>query len=48
MPGFSKLTATTEKHQVDLLTSHMGPTGGVNIGPGAISVGFISDQMDFA
>ena len=48
MPGFSELKATTEKHGVDLLISHMGLTGGVNIGPGAISVGFITDQMDFA
>ena len=48
MPGFSQLKATTEKHEVDLLISHMGLTGGVNIGPGAISVCFITDQMDFS
>ena len=47
MPGFSALKAATEKHDVQLLVSHMGLTGGVNIGPGAISVGFITDQENF-
>ncbi|ERP91566.1 hypothetical protein Q670_12285 [Alcanivorax sp. P2S70] len=44
MPGFDALKAATEQHAVELLVSHMGLTGGVNIGPGAISVGFISEQ----
>ena len=47
MPGFNALKAATEKHDVQLLVSHMGLTGGVNIGPGAISVGFITDQENF-
>ena len=44
MPGFDALKAATEQHAIELLVSHMGLTGGVNIGPGAISVGFISEQ----
>ena len=44
MPGFDVLKAATEQHAIELLVSHMGLTGGVNIGPGAISVGFISEQ----
>ena len=42
--GFDALKAATEQHGVELLVSHMGLTGGVNIGPGAISVGFITAQ----
>lgn len=48
MPGFSELQRVCRALQVELLVSHMGLTGGVNIGPGAISVGFISRQRDFS
>ncbi|EKF73820.1 hypothetical protein A11A3_11443 [Alcanivorax hongdengensis A-11-3] len=47
MPGFDKLKATAEKHDVELLISNMGLTGGVNIGPGAISIGMITEQQEF-
>ncbi len=48
MPGFETFKACAEKHDIELLVSHMGLTGGVNIGPGAISVGLISDQEKFS
>ena len=44
MPGFESFKLCAEKHDIELLVSHMGLTGGVNIGPGAISVGLITDQ----
>lgn len=47
MPGYSKLKTAAEKHGVEVLISHMGLTGGVNLGPGAISVGFITKVLDF-
>jgi DegV family protein with EDD domain len=47
MPGYDQLAATARAHDVALLTSSMGLTGAVNIGPGALSIGMILDQPDF-
>lgn len=47
MPGFDKLAAAARAHDVQLLTSPMGLTGAVNIGPGALSVGMILDHAEF-
>ncbi|ERP91567.1 hypothetical protein Q670_12290 [Alcanivorax sp. P2S70] len=46
LPGFSELAACATEHGVQLLTTGMSLTGGVNLGPGAVNVGFISTQPD--
>ncbi|MDX1804361.1 MAG: DegV family protein [Alcanivorax sp.] len=47
MPGFEQLKNYADQHKVELLISNMGLTGGVNIGPGAISIGLITEETDF-
>jgi len=45
LPGYERLARAAEAHDVQLLTASMSLTGGVNIGPGAVSVGFISELV---
>ncbi|MFT0139797.1 DegV family protein [Alcanivoracaceae bacterium MT1] len=47
MPGFEALKSCADRHQVRLLVSSMGLTGSVNIGPGALSIGLLTEQQDF-
>ena len=47
MPGFDRLAEAAKRHKVELLTSSMGLTGAVNIGPGALSIGMIVDDPAF-
>ncbi|HEX5677698.1 MAG TPA: DegV family protein [Alcanivorax sp.] len=47
MPGFDLLADAARRHKVELLTSSMGLTGAVNIGPGALSMGMIVDDPAF-
>lgn len=47
LPGYDHLAEVAENHDVRLLNSSMGLTGGVNIGPGAVTVGFIADPVPF-
>lgn len=47
LPGYARLAEVAGVNDVQLLNSPMGLTGGVNIGPGAVSVGFIADPVPF-
>jgi DegV family protein with EDD domain len=47
LPGYERLAEAARAREVQLLNSPMGLTGGVNIGPGAVSVGFIADWIPF-
>lgn len=47
LPGYDLLSRAAQANNVQLLNSPMGLTGGVNIGPGAVSVGFITDPVPF-
>lgn len=46
LPGFSDLQACARQHGVELLVTTMSLSGGVNLGPGAVNVGFISTEPD--
>ncbi|MCG8392765.1 MAG: DegV family protein [Pseudomonadales bacterium] len=46
LPGFTELQACAREHGVELMITAMSLSGGVNLGPGAVNVGFISDQDD--
>ena len=46
-PGVRSLAEAAKRHKVELLTSSMGLTGAVNIGPGALSIGMIVDDPAF-
>ena len=47
MPTKDTLWEAAKRHKVELLTSSMGLTGAVNIGPGALSIGMIVDDPAF-
>lgn len=47
MPGFAKLARTCERKDIQLLTAPMGLTGAVNVGPGSISIGLITNNFPF-
>lgn len=48
LPGFAELAACAREHKVELLSTGMSLTGGVNVGPGAVNVGFISKTTEFS
>jgi DegV family protein with EDD domain len=45
--SFQLLEASAKAHSVKLLTCAMGLTSGLNVGPGAISLGLASEEHDF-
>lgn len=47
LPGYDHLAAVAEEHGVELLTCTMGTTGAVNIGPGALSLAFITEPHEY-
>lgn len=47
MPGYERLAKAAQANDVRLMTSMMCTTGGVNLGPGALTVGFIAEPKDF-
>jgi len=47
MPGYDRMVKAANAHNIEVLESMMSITGGVNIGPGAMSVGFIAELQDF-
>lgn len=47
MPGYRELKQTCRQCDVELLSSIMSVTGGVNIGPGAVSLGLIAENHSF-
>ncbi len=46
-PGYVALERATRERGVQLLTCVMGVTGGVNLGPGTVTVGFIANPHTF-
>ncbi|MTT51236.1 DegV family EDD domain-containing protein [Alcanivorax sp. VBW004] len=48
LPGFRELKLCAKQHGVELLSTGMSLTGGVNLGPGAVNVGFISETTTFS
>ncbi len=47
LPGFEELTQAAQAHDVVIMKSIMGVTGGVNLGPGTLTVGVISQTQAF-
>jgi DegV family protein with EDD domain len=47
LPGFSEMVATAEARGVQVGVSHMSMTGGVNVGPHALTVGMIAQAHEF-
>ncbi len=47
MPGFIRLQQACRTAEVELLCSVMSVTGGVNLGPGAVSLGLIAEPHEF-
>ena len=47
LPGYAQLTAACQQANVELLQSVMSVTGGVNLGPGALSLGLIAEPHTF-
>jgi DegV family protein with EDD domain len=48
LPGYAKLRETCEQHGVEVFETVMSLTGMVNVGKGAVAVGFASDPHRFA
>lgn len=46
-PGYRRLAEVARAHDVEVMEAMMSITGGVNLGPGAMSVGFITEPEDF-
>ncbi len=46
MTGYKLLEKHAEKHGVQLMLSVMSTTAGINVGPGAFSLGLMSDKME--
>lgn len=47
LPGYAELEHAAQSHDVLVLSSVMGVTGGVNLGPGTLTVGVISQPHAF-
>lgn len=47
LPGYERMARAAREKDIEVLTSTMSLTGGVNLGPGALTVGFIADYKDF-
>ncbi len=47
MPGYASLERATRERGVQLLTCVMGVTGGVNLGAGTVTVGFLANPHKF-
>ncbi|MGJ7902816.1 DegV family protein [Lysobacter sp. 1R34A] len=47
LPGFERLREACRNHNVELFESVMSLTGMVNVGKGAVVVGFAAEQADF-
>lgn len=45
MAGYKLLEQTADKHGVKLMLSVMSTTAGINVGPGAFSLGLMTDKM---
>ncbi len=48
MPGYASLLATCTEHQVEVFEAPMSITGMINVGTGAITLGFAAEQHEFA
>lgn len=47
LPGFERLAAAAEEAGVELLTSIMSVTGGVNVGPGTVGLALAAPRHEF-
>lgn len=47
MPGYERMAKAARSHDIQVMTSMMSITGGVNLGPGAMTLGFIAEHQDF-
>ena len=47
LPGYEDLRATCASHNIELFEAVMGLTGMVNVGKGAVVVGFAADPHNF-
>ncbi|MDT0616988.1 DegV family protein [Salinisphaera sp. P385] len=47
MPGYDRFVQAARAHDVQVMTSMMATTGGVNLGPGALVVGFLAEPEEF-
>lgn len=47
LPGYERLVDTCREHNVELFESVMSLTGMVNVGKGALVVGFAAEKADF-
>lgn len=48
LPGYDRLLQAAGNNDVAVMTSTMAATGRVNLGPGALTVGFIAELRDFS
>lgn len=46
LPGYKALLHAAAEHQIEVLVSPMSTTAAVNIGPGAVSVGFVANGQN--
>lgn len=47
LPGYEQLLSAARTANVEVLEAMMSITGGVNLGPGALTVGFIAEPQEF-
>lgn len=47
LPGYAELAACCAEHEVSLLESVMSITGGINLGPGALTAGILAKEHKF-
>lgn len=47
LPGYAQLKATCASHSVELFESPMSMTGMVNVGTGAVTLGFAAEEHEF-
>lgn len=47
LPGYQELEHAAEAHDIEILACVMGVTGGVNLGPGTLTAGIISQPHKF-
>ncbi len=48
LPGYGDLQRYCESHQVELFASVMSMTGAINVGEGALAVGFAAERHEFS
>jgi len=47
LPGFDRLEAAAREHDIELMTTVMSVTGGVNVGPGTVGLALAAEPHEF-